>query len=347
MRLPPLKGAPDSALVNAVAAVSPEWQHGSVCVNAAERIGAVHGLSGGLVYRVEADSEHGSLSFVVKQDAAQLVERAMRFHRGAGRQLRGTIPVLFGRAVEEATNTGVLLLEHIAPAAQGDVLNGCSDTEAVAAVRSLARVHAIAWNSTGADLDGVPQWTARSLPPDAWAERLAASAARFPEAVTASLFDRLSTIPERAARAIKSLAASQVAWIHGDAHLDNVLFRPDGTTVLLDWSGAVAGPPAIDVVRLLTEGVNTGARSGLATQLVIGYTEELASHGVSVDTGELWAGMSDALALLVQSAIGWAAREEDREPLARMRALQQSLLGSVLAWAANEQMTQRGRVFEP
>jgi hypothetical protein len=51
---------------------------------------ADYGLSGGEVYRVEADSERGnSLSFVVKREGAQAVERALRFHRAVGLQVVG------------------------------------------------------------------------------------------------------------------------------------------------------------------------------------------------------------------------------------------------------------------
>jgi thiamine kinase-like enzyme len=127
--------------------------------------------------------------------------------------------------------------------------------------------------------------------------------------------------------------------------MDNVLFRPEDDAVLLDWSGAAIGPPAVDLARLLTEGVNAGWREDLAAELVSAYASELARGGVTVVIEDLWDALSKSLALLVQAAVGWAAREEDRPPVARMRALQEQLLRSVFAWASNEQMTKPGHVF--
>jgi hypothetical protein len=53
------------------------------------------------------------------------------------------------------------------------------------------------------------------------------------------------------------------------------------------------------------------------------YASELAQGGATVVIDGLWYELSSFLALLVQAAIGWAARDEDRQPIARMRALQE------------------------
>jgi len=62
---------------------------------------------------------------------------------------------------------------------------------------------------------------------------------------------------------------------------------------------------------------------------------------------DLWDALSNGLALLVQGAVAWAARDENREPRKRLGALQENLLRSVCAWVSNEQMTQAGRIFAP
>jgi Ser/Thr protein kinase RdoA (MazF antagonist) len=328
VQLPSPRDPPDSILVNAVAGVSPEWPHATVRVRGAERIGIGLGLSGGSVHRVEADAERGPLTFVVKNANAERVERELLFYRAAGAQVAGSVPALLGGAVDHEADAGVLLLEDVAPAAQGDVLAGCTPAEAAAAVRSLARVHAAPWKPG----DGLPGWTPRALTPEEWAERLASAADRFPHIVTARLAVSLADLPDRAARAIAALAAGPVSWMHGDAHLDNVLFRPDGTAVLLDWEGAVVGPPAIDVARMLTEGSNAGARADLAADLLTTYASTLASRGVDADVERVRDLVSSALVLLVRTAVGWAAREVQGESSPRMRALQENLLRSALAW---------------
>jgi aminoglycoside phosphotransferase (APT) family kinase protein len=336
---------PDSEALSAVAAASPEWPYGAIRVRSVTRIGADYGLSGGQIYRVEADCEgSGSVSFVVKREAAQAVERALQFHRAVGPHVVGATPACLGGLLDGEGHVGVLLLEDIAPAEQGDVLAGCTEPQALAAVRSLARVHAAPLSTTDEAGNDPPRWEARARTPEEWAPRLAAASGRFPQILTAELVERLESLPDKSERAIRSLDAADACWIHCDMHLDNVLFRPDGRAVLVDWSGATVGPAAVDLVRLLTEGVNGGARATLCRRLVSVYASELA-----IDTSnrieDLWEAMSHALALLAQGAIGWAAQSESREPVTRMRALQASMLRSVCAWAANEQMTKPGRVF--
>jgi Ser/Thr protein kinase RdoA (MazF antagonist) len=296
-------------------------------VRSVERIGAGYGMSGGAVYRVEADSEEGPLSFVLKRESAAAVDGALRFHRAVGARLAGSIPTLLGGSVDRERDTGVLLLEDVAPAAQGDVLRRCTDAEAAAVVRTLARLHAGTWG-----LDGMPPWTPRVLAPDDWEKRLDSAAARYPAIIPAGTHERLRDLPERALRAADALAAGESAWIHGDAHLDNVLFRPDGTAVLLDWSGVVVGPPTVDLARVLTEGVDAGARPELAERLVAAYTDELGTHGVRLEADDVRAAVKAAVVLLVQTAVAWAAREPVEEPVERARKLQENLLRSALGW---------------
>jgi aminoglycoside phosphotransferase (APT) family kinase protein len=186
-------------------------------------------------------------------------------------------------------------------------------------------------------------WRARET--DAWRSRIAVAAARFPEVVTPDVRDRLEALPSKVTGAIESLKARATAVIHRDAHLDNVLFRPDGSAVIIDWSGAAIGPPAIDLAHLLTSGVNAGAREGLALSLTTVYAREWETATRAPFDEDLWDGLSSGLLLLTQAALGWAAREEHRKPVARMRALQANLLRSVCAWTSNTEMTEPGRLY--
>jgi Ser/Thr protein kinase RdoA (MazF antagonist) len=185
----------------------------------------------------------------------------LRFHRAVGSRLVASVPACLGGLVDQVNDTGILLLEDIAPAEQGDVLASCTDEQALAAVRSLARVHALSRAAaTEEHASEAPSWQATVATADVWDARLSAAAARFPQILTPSLVDRLHKLSRLVGPAIESLRRRDTCWIHSDAHLDNVLFRPDGTAVLLDWSGASIGPAAVDLARLLTECVDAGAR---------------------------------------------------------------------------------------
>lgn len=118
---------------------SPGWPYGRVRVRGTHRIGAEHGLSG-QVHRVEAEAADGAqVSFIVKQDTADGVHRALAFQRSIGRRLQGSIPVCFAGGSDVARQLGILLLEDVAPASQGDVLVDPGGERARTAIRVLAR----------------------------------------------------------------------------------------------------------------------------------------------------------------------------------------------------------------
>lgn len=338
---------PDSASVNAVAADSPEWPYGKVRVLSSERIGTGYGLSGGDIYRIDACDEGGeSISFVMKRDGAETTTRALAFHRAVGGCAAPAIPACLGGQVNARADEGLLLLEAIIPSEQGDVLRGCTDAQAVAAVRSLAHVHAAGLNlNIEARAQITSRWDARAAEPDAWRSRIAAAAARFPSIVTPAVRDRLEALPHKATDAVESLLARPNTVIHRDAHLDNVLFRADGSAVIIDWSGAAVGPSAIDLAHLLTSGINAGSRKDLPPTLVTAYTRDWTAKSREPCHDDPWESLSTGLLLLTQAALGWAAQEEHREPIARMRALQENLLRSVCAWTSNTHMTEPGRLF--
>jgi hypothetical protein len=347
MSLPSLEHEPDLVLVNAVTTASSVWPYGTIRTRSIARIGVDFGLSGGQVYRVEASAEDGGLiSFVLKREGVQAVERAARFHRLVGKRVAASIPAYLGSCLDHEHDTGVLLLEDVAPAEQGDVLSGCTDLQALSAVRSLARIHALTWNmvSDGPDEQAI-RWQVPTTAPDRWAARLAAAEERFPD-IVAPFMSRLQRLAGEVETANGSLRDGDACWIHRDAHLDNVLFRPDGTAVLMDWSSAVIGPPAVDLARLLTEGINAAGRGEQASELVCAYVGELARCGRTVSVDELWDTLSGAILLLIQAAVGWAARDEHRQPVTRMRALQRQFLLSAVAWFSHERMTLPGRLFE-
>ena len=295
----------------------------SVRVVSATRIGGEHGFSG-RIHRVVAETEGGLRSFVVKQESAEAVERELLLRSECGEHLRGCIPDLLAGVTDGESGRGVLVLEDVAPAEQGDVLDGCSEQRAEAVVRVLARLHGASWQPRDDTFPAsLPRWGARPLDPGAWADRLARASERFPRILTAGFTARIRDLPERVAPALDRLRAGPATWIHADAHLDNVLWRPDGTAVLLDWCNAAVGPPAADVARFLSEGVDAASRPAL----VSAYARELGRPGEWDEAVAL------AVLPLLQAAVGWAGRE-DLASQGRPAAVCESWLQSVCLWAS-------------
>ena len=60
-------------------------------------------------------------------------------------------------------------------------------------------------------------------------------------------------------------AADGDRWLHLDSRGDNLLVRPDGVAVLVDWPWSAAGDPVFDALAFVPSAVRDGAVPGLPT----------------------------------------------------------------------------------
>ena len=177
--------------------------------------------------------------------------------------------------------------------------------------------------------------------PGWWRDRLARARERFPGILGPSLAPLLD-LPERAARAGSVLSQGPSSWLHVDVHLDNTLFRPNGSVVLLDCCNAALGPPVVDLARFLTEGVVAPSQPERVTALLSLYADEVRRVGVEdVAVDELHAGFELALLPLLQGAVGWAGRE-NLERAGRSVAVCENFLRSTCGWALGTPGSQHG-----
>ena len=337
MRIPAGDAVLSSEWLSSALATSRDWPHGALRVESATRIGIGYGLSG-RTHRVVAQTARGGLtSFVVKQERSAEIERELLFRSHCDERLRGCIPDCFGGLSDSRSGRGVLVLEDVAPARQGDVLQGCTNTQAQAVVRALACVHGASWSAQHDALPrSLPRWRPAPMEPDRWTDRLCRARERFPATLSPGLVAEIRDLPEEVASAVEQLTRGPASWIHVDAHLDNVLWRPDGTAVMLDWCNASIGPPAADLARFLTEGVVDAAQQERVAALLSTYVEELRVHGAQVELTELKAGFALALRPLLQGVVGWAGRE-NLELASRAAALCENFLRSLCDWSMSDE----------
>jgi aminoglycoside phosphotransferase (APT) family kinase protein len=227
------------------------------------------------------------------------------------------------------------VLEDVYLAVQGDVLHGCTDAQAEAAIRALARVHAASWcGREHAFRPGLPRWRPAPMGTSRWNDAIRRAQERFPKILTASVAAGIRDLPDEVAISVERLTHGPTSWIHVDAHLDNVLWRPDGTALVLDWSSAAIGPPSVDLARFLTEGVVRASEPERLVALLSTYVEELKARGAAaVGLTELRSTVALALRPLLQGAVGWAGRQ-DVELKGRAGSLCQNLLQSVCDWSS-------------
>jgi aminoglycoside phosphotransferase (APT) family kinase protein len=227
----------------------------------------------------------------------------------------------------------VLLLEDLSGARAGDVLAGCSPSEASLVLDAVALFHAGWW---GCPLHAVFPWLPRwGGDHRARQERYARQVGpflqrygdRLPRAVRAAV-ERLSG---RYAAVLAALDQAPATVIHADLHLDNVLFAPPGTqppAVVLDWQGVAAGPAAVDVAFFLVGSLAPDQRRATEDDLLRHYHADLASHGLDgYPVERLHHDYRLALLWHLARTVGWLAGADPNRLVGRERALVAAAIG--------------------
>lgn len=178
-----------------------------------------------------------------------------------------------------------LVMADAAPATQGDQIAGCTDAQALDAVRNLAGLHGPRWcDPTLLEIDGL----ALNGPDDAalMAEMFGPAVDIFVDGLGPLLqADTVATLREVAA-VIGPWAlarAERFGPVHGDYRLDNLLFPPDDASgvVTVDWQTLSLALPARDLAYFTGTSLHVEQRRRLEEGLVAEYHRVLGDHGVT------------------------------------------------------------------
>ncbi len=92
---------------------------------------------------------------------------------------------------------------------------------------------------------------------------------------------------------------------HNDTRSDNFLYFADGSVRIVDWAMTTAADPGTDLGISLTTCVRPEAGREAGIELVKGYVESLARHGVDYPFDELWESVEAAArAMVVTQGLG-------------------------------------------
>jgi hypothetical protein len=212
--------------------------------------------------------------------------REVRFYQQLAATARISTPRCWFTDVDEATHDFVLMMEDLAPAAQGDQLRGVSLDQARAVIVEAAKLHASHWNDPG--LDELP-WVSGS--------KAAPAGAANSEAVTmlwqafkarygvrlkpawAGLGDRMAANFGK----LGELREGPRCLTHNDFRPDNMMFataaggRP---VTVLDWQSFAFGVGATDVAYFLAGALPAELRRREEAALLGLYHDTLRAEGV-------------------------------------------------------------------
>lgn len=286
--------------------VTPAWLGGVLDTEVADvDVTAIGTGQTGATYRVTATCPAGAAlppSFALKlpaqdEEVRQRVALSylseVEFYSAVATEVAVPVPDCHHSEITPDGTDFVLLLADLAPAAQGDQIAGCSETEARLAVEALAGLHGPSWGQRRwCDLASIVM----PKPGDeAAATGMGPISAMAADITLDKLGDGISAQDRDTLSAAMNLVTpwllaepQRFALLHGDYRLDNLLFDPDRTRVtVVDWQTLGVGLPARDLAYFVATSVRPDDRATMEHGLVERYHAALTGHGVrdySVET---------------------------------------------------------------
>ena len=214
--------------------------------------------------------------------------------------------LLFGE-FDVRTHRFVLVLDDVANwwygRARGrDQLQGADASEARAAVRAVARIHAPFWGQTDRTSESGSEARTAKAPSEhplsefreifrplvRWAlqfvyvKSLPAALARFPEAFNSRHREFVAAFGPFVAAQLAAASSGPKTFIHGDYRLDNMFFssREAERFAIVDWQAAAIGCGLYDLAYFVCTSVSRALRPRIEGELLEEYHGELCVRGV-------------------------------------------------------------------
>lgn len=280
------------------------------------QIGEGFGLAS-QIYFATADMGRDEVGVVVKVWNLSESKRNLevRFYRELARQIGVRVPHAHHADESSDAGRGVLILEYLEGAEQGDCLRGVNRKQAESLIVALADMHSRWWNSVRLD-----QLTFLTPLRDISDEWLAERSSKFLKTYTDQVGEIVRSLLKNAkgvhCKSREMLAECPEAILHGDLHLDNLMFfGENGEPVFLDWANVRRGPFAIDLAHVLF-GM---ADPAMADDLIDRYLELMSARDAEFERGDLvrWLGGAQLLNFLYATCgiINWQPATEREEAL--------------------------------
>jgi hypothetical protein len=212
--------------------------------------------------------------------------REVRFYQ----QLQATVgirtPRCYHAAIEPSTGEFVLLLEDLAPARQGDQIEGCGVEQASLALSELAKLHAPHWGApklAALDWLSTPSPEAAQLLQALYTSVWPGFVERYSHALSSEQLAIAERLGRNAAAWAEGAARGPLALTHGDYRIDNMLFgSPEGgyPLAVVDWQTCAQGAPVADASYFLGASLLPELRRAHERELLEQYHAALIAEGV-------------------------------------------------------------------
>lgn len=209
--------------------------------------------------------------------------REVNFYRHLASKARINTPRCWFSEIDDQTHAFALIMEDLAPAAQGDQLTGVTLAQARAVLEQAAKLHASHWRDESlAELPWLQGSNAGASPVTkdmvcamwtAFCDRYGDRVTPLAKAIGAGVGERWGEPDDR---------AGPRCLMHNDFRPDNMMFAtPAGghPVTTLDWQTAGIGRGGADVAYFLGGAITTAERRQHQEALLAGYHAALAAEG--------------------------------------------------------------------
>tara|TARA_B100000686_G_C16765030_1_gene961217 strand:- start:923 stop:2092 length:1170 start_codon:yes stop_codon:yes gene_type:complete len=176
----------------------------------------------------------------------------------------------------------LLVIEDIYDARPPSQVEGGSLNDALVALTALARFHAHHWLRDSSVVVSPRIWSLDRLP-KVWQASYLRNRQEFVDRFGALIGEEKLRILDQAQEDIPNLLSplGSTPWtlLHGDYRLDNIMYRPDGSIVVIDFQILGKGRPGWDVAYFITTALNPEHKSEEESMLHH-YHDVLCEEGV-------------------------------------------------------------------
>jgi hypothetical protein len=212
--------------------------------------------------------------------------REVRFYQQLAPEALVRTPRCYFTDVDEATHEFVLMMEDLAPAAQGNQLDGVTLDQARLVTIQAAKLHASFWADSR--LDQLPWVSASRAAPESVVTNEAVEAgwtafrARYAGQLEPEWIEVGNALAGGYTRFVGGTSGPR-CLIHNDFRPDNMMFgTPEGghPVTVLDWQSFSYGEGPVDLGYFLAGALSPEARRRAEPELLELYLRTLAENGV-------------------------------------------------------------------